>query len=134
MAVASSVFVKKVHLAAAEFCTLFRVNTGTGWVGKMVRVSAPKKVQMFPGDVLVREARPLKAGLVNGGGDLVGWRSVIITPEMVGQKIAQFVSLECKYGSGRLEPEQKIFARQVNEAGGIGAEIRDVADPERILK
>lgn len=122
MAVASTVLVKKVHLAAARFCTLFRVNTGTGWVssaGKPTRVSKPTKIMMMPGDVLLRSARPLVAGLTNGGGDLIGWKSEIITPEMIGEKFARFVSVEVKYGSGTPKPNQINFANQINQAGGI---------------
>lgn len=136
MAVASSVFVKKVHLAASQFATLFRVNTGTGWVGdgKPQRVVVPKMVMIYPGDVVIRNARPLRAGLHKGGGDLAGWRSVIITPAMVGKRIAQFVNFECKYRSGRANDAQINFNKQVEKAGGIAAIIRIESDAVDLLK
>ena len=33
--------------------------------------------------------------------DLIGWRRVVITPDMVGKVIAQFTSVECKPGDWR---------------------------------
>jgi hypothetical protein len=42
-----------------------------------------------------------------GAGDLIGWRTITVTPEMVGQPIAQFVSLEVKTANGRVRPEQE---------------------------
>lgn len=48
---------------------------------------------------------PVRYGLANDSkrlnevvksGDLIGWRSVLVTPEMAGSRIAQFVSRECK--------------------------------------
>lgn len=125
MAVASTVFVKKVHLAASRFATLFRVNTATAWVAseKPIRVSKPTQVTMYPGDVLLRGARPLQAGLHVGGGDLTGWKSEVITASHIGGKFARFVNLECKYGTGRATPDQINFHNQVIEAGGISGII-----------
>lgn len=121
MAVASTVFVKKIHLYASQFATLFRVNTGTGWVGDKI-------IKLENGDVLIKNARPFKAGLHVGGGDLVGWQPTIITIDMVGEKFARFVNLECKYGTGRLSPEQSNFITQVNDDGGIAGEIKSEGD------
>lgn len=126
MAVASTVFVKKIHLYASQFATLFRVNTGTGWVGDKI-------IKLENGDVLIKNARPFKAGLHVGGGDLFGWKSVIITSGMVGKKVAVVVNLECKYGTGRLMPDQRNFISQVNDAGGIAGEIRDERDALKLL-
>lgn len=126
MAVASTVFVKKIHLYASQFATLFRVNTGTGWVGDKV-------IKLDSGDVLIKNARPFKAGLHVGGGDLFGWKSVIVTEEMVGKKVAVVVNLECKYGTGRLMPDQRNFITQIKDAGGIAGEIRDERDALKLL-
>ena len=37
-----------------------------------------------------------------GSSDLIGFKTVKITPEMIGQEIAQFVLLEIKTESGKL--------------------------------
>ena len=68
-----------------------------------------------------------------GGGDLLGWRTVTITPEMVGQRMAQFVSLEVKTATGRVRPEQEQWRKVVEQAGGVAAVVRSVEDAERAL-
>lgn len=58
-----------------------------------------------------RNGRPVRYGLGNDSpqlnrrlksSDLIGWRSVTITPGMVGLQLALFVSLECKPSDWRL--------------------------------
>ena len=68
-----------------------------------------------------------------GAADLLGWRTVTVTPEMVGQRIAQFVSLEVKTPTGRVRPEQENWRRVVEEAGGVAAVVRSVEDAQRAL-
>jgi len=68
-----------------------------------------------------------------GAADLLGWRTVTVTPEMVGQRIAQFVSLEVKTATGRVRPEQENWRRVVSEAGGVAAVVRSVEDAERAV-
>ena len=81
-----------------------------------------------------RTGRWVEFGVGNpGGGDLIGWRTVKITPEMVGQKVAQFVSLEVKTPTGRVRPEQERWRQVVAEAGGVAAVVRSVEDAERAL-
>lgn len=127
-------FLNRLLLALARGpVRLFRNNVGRGWVGKTERVARAQMVMVYPGDVVVRQARPLHAGLIGGSGDLVGWRTVEVTPEMVGREVAVFVSLEAKEGTGRLSPEQRRWLEQVQAAGGIAAEVRSVEDAERAL-
>ena len=63
-----------------------------------------------------------------GGGDLIGWRTVTITPDMVGRRVAQFVSVECKTAKGRQSPKQAQFAYEVAKAGGVAILARSVDD------
>jgi hypothetical protein len=42
-----------------------------------------------------------------GSADLIGYRTITITPEMVGQQVAVFTSIEVKTPTGRIRPEQQ---------------------------
>jgi hypothetical protein len=67
-------------------------------------------------------------GLARGSADLIGYRTVTITPDMVGQDVAVFVSLEVKTPTGRIRPEQANWQRTISAAGGIAAVVRSVDD------
>lgn len=112
---------------------MFRNSVGLGWIGKTERVTKPIQMLVYPGDVVIRKARALHAGLVKGSGDIVGYKSIVIQPEDVGKRIAVFVSMEAKEGTGRMSPEQKNWRDQVQAAGGIAGEVRSVEDALRLL-
>jgi hypothetical protein len=76
--------------------------------------------------------RPVNFGLCKGSADLIGWRTVTITPEMVGQQVAVFTSIEVKTATGRLRPEQQQWLDAVQAAGGIAGVARSVEDALRI--
>jgi len=80
-----------------------------------------------------RTGRPVQFGLARGSADLIGWRTVTITPEMVGQQIAVFTSIEVKTTTGRLTPEQHNWLHAVRKAGGIAGVARSVQDANEIL-
>ncbi|MER8394046.1 hypothetical protein NKH10_19340 [Mesorhizobium sp. M1340] len=79
-------------------------------------------------------AYPIKAGLCTGSGDIIGLVSVVVTPDMVGRRIALFGSWEAKDGLGKPTKEQSHFAGFVTQAGGIGAIIRSEAEALESLK
>lgn len=58
-------------------------------------------------------------GLCPGSSDLIGWRSIEVTPEMVGRSIALFVAIEVKVPGGKRSQEQKDFVKAIRSAGGI---------------
>lgn len=105
---------------------LFRVNTGMGWAGKSTPFTKKMLVQVYPGDVLVRQARPLYAGLTEGGSDLIGWTAD-----------GHFIAIETKTINGKTDKErlekQKNFIAQINKAGGIAFIARSVDDVIKIL-
>lgn len=80
-----------------------------------------------------RTGRPVQFGLAKGSADLVGWKTVTITQDMVGKQIAQFVSLEVKTTTGRLTPQQEVWASCVQKAGGLTAVCRSPEEAKRFL-
>ena len=68
-----------------------------------------------------------------GAGDLLGWRTITVTPEMVGSTVAVFTSIEVKTATGRLRPEQQQWLDAVQAAGGIAGVARSVEDAQRIM-
>jgi hypothetical protein len=79
-----------------------------------------------------RRGVPVRYGLQPGSSDLIGWRTVTITPDMVGQRIAVFTSIEVKTPTGRVKPEQQQWLDAVQAAGGIAGVARSVEDALRI--
>ena len=81
-----------------------------------------------------RSGRLVQFGLARGSADLIGWRTLVITPEMVGQRVAVFTSLEIKTPTGRLAPAQRHWLHAVEGAGGIAGVARSVGDALRIIE
>ena len=112
-----------VAAAALAGVILFRVNTGRAWVSG----AGPAK-RLPDGNVLVPGGRPISLGfgLINGDpavgvGDLIGWRSVVVTPDMVGCRVAVFASIEAKRpdGKGRVSVDQRRWRDTITAAGGM---------------
>jgi hypothetical protein len=78
--------------------------------------------------------RPVQFGLCKGSADLIGWRTVTVTPEMVGTQVAVFASIEVKTPTGRLRPEQQQWLDAVQAAGGIAGVARSVEDAATLLR
>lgn len=100
---------RKIQIRASEWGSrLFRNNVGCYRIGQ----------------------RFIRYGLGgNGGSDLIGFTSVTITPQMVGQTVAIFTAVEVKAGS-RTTKEQCQFLQGVIKAGGIGLIARSIDDVE----
>lgn len=80
-----------------------------------------------------RTGRLVTFGLARGSADLIGWRTIVVTPEMVGQRLAVFTSLEIKTPTGRLAPAQRHWLHAVYQAGGIAGVARSVQDALQIV-
>lgn len=78
------------------------------------------------------DGRAVKTGLCNGSSDLIGWRSIEVTPDMVGRRVAVFAAIEVK-DRGRPTAEQQRFIGAVLSAGGIAGVARSVAEAEALL-
>jgi hypothetical protein len=80
-----------------------------------------------------RTGRLVTFGLAKGSADLVGWRTVTVTPDMVGKQIAMFVSMEIKTSTGRLSPPQRHWLQAVRADGGIAGVVRSEADAAALV-
>ena len=99
-----------------------------------IRLSCSRgRARLFRNNVgALRDAetgRLVRFGLAPGSADLIGWRTVTIGPEHLGQQLAQFVSLEVK-APGRIRStrrNQVTWRNQVAAAGGLAL----IADSEQ---
>jgi hypothetical protein len=114
---------RRVWLRLAPVATLFRINTGKGWVG------AGKAQRLPNGTVMLPFGRPIALGLslvtgesVTGTSDLLGFSPIKITAAMVGRILPVLTAFEIKRtDGGRSTTEQQRFVDLVRKAGGIAA-------------
>jgi hypothetical protein len=95
-------------------CRLWRNNSGTGWAGTLVSKSPD-------GTVVLRNARPLHAGLHTGSADLIG---------LCGPT---FLSIEVKTPTGRTTPEQVNWRDQILRHGGIAGIVHSLEEARRLI-
>jgi hypothetical protein len=81
-----------------------------------------------------QNGRPVQFGLCKGSADLIGWKRVTVTEDMVGSTVAVFLSIEVKTATGRLRPEQQQWLDAVQAAGGIAGVARSASDAETLLR
>lgn len=112
---------------------IFRNNTGMGWAGKATQYKNNTTVKVGPGDVLIRNARPVRFGLCVGSSDLIGWTTNTITNEMVGSQVAVFTAIEAKTGKLTATDEQRQFVQAVNQAGGYAGVVRTVSEAVEVI-
>ncbi len=104
--------------------TVFRANVGQGWTANTkdtFRFNKATTVVIGRDDVLLRNARPFNTGLPNGFSDTFGWLETLITPEMVGQTIAQFWALELKDQAAVSEMQRNFIQALIQSGGKAGA-------------
>lgn len=112
---------------------VFRNTVGMAYQGKAIRFTEVTRIEVHPGDIVIRQARTVRAGLMTGSSDLIGWFSRLIDEYDVGKRIAVFTACEVKTEHGTLEPEQLQFLNVVEESGGIAIVARDNDEATRKL-
>ena len=85
------------------------------------------------GALALPNGRWLQYGLCAGSSDLIGLRSVTITPEMVGQQVAIFVALEGKQVNRYGNADQRNFIAMVKMLGGRAGIFRNLVDAQCIV-
>lgn len=108
----------------------WRNNVGSATAGRVVK-RYNKDGKSY---AVVENPRHIDFGLANGSGDRIGLFSQLITPDMVGDKIARFCNFEMKTETGRVRKEQVGFHEYVYGAGGYSGFIRCDQDVGRILR
>lgn len=100
-------------------CYLWRNNVGAGKMstGGFIRWG------------LANDSKQLNERMKSG--DLIGVRSVVVTPAMVGRRFGQFISRECKretwkYSGTVEENAQLAWATLINSLGGDAQIVRAV--------
>lgn len=115
---------------------IFIVLSNEAYVQNKIRLAVGSgDVRLFrnnTGALLDMQGRLVKFGLCKGSSDLIGFRSITITPDMVGQKIAVFSAIEVK-DKGKATVEQKNFINIINNAGGYAGVAKNVNDAKKIL-
>lgn len=104
---------------------------------RLQKLATQAGARLFRNNVGVLEDKrgvPVRYGLAPGSADLIGWVPVTITPEMVGQTVAVFASVEVKTAKGRVRSEQAAWADAVAAAGGMAGIVRSEEDLRKVLQ
>lgn len=104
---------------------IWRNNVGHGWQGKIIHQT--------PTQITLAHYRNVAFGLAPGSSDLIGPQSVIVTPEMVGQRVAVFTAIEVK-DKRKLTDEQARFIDVIVNLGGISGMARSVDQAVAIVE
>lgn len=82
-----------------------------------------------------RDGRYVRYGVGgNGGSDLLGWDTIIVTHEHIGARLAVFCAVEVKKDGETPTPEQLDFLAMVSAAGGRAGVARSPEEALDILK
>ena len=122
------------ELAENPALRIYRANVGAGWTGNaIVRASSRLTVELQPGDVVIRQARPFDTGLPEGFPDLVGGVQHTVTEADVGKKLAVLAFIENKSATGKLSEKQAKFLKALSLFGAKTGVARSAEDAKRIL-
>jgi len=111
----------------------------TSIVNDIMKALAPHGVTLFrnvKGMFLTPDGkRKVSAGLIApGSSDLIGFRRVKITPDMVGQTLAIIAALEIKTPTGTASHAQRDFVQYIAENGGFSGIARSPEEAKIICK
>ena len=116
----------RIAIGAAQSATLFRANVGEAWTGTLATNNLNR--------VIIEDARRFRSGLPIGFPDLFGFRTVEITPEMVGKKLAVFAFIEVKKPGSRTSKAQEKMHSFLHDAGAVGGVARSPEEAIGLLQ
>lgn len=109
---------RRIQIAiSATGARLFRNNVALAWAGQVQRFPQRTTIVLDPSDIVIRNARPIHAGLIEGSSDLIGWTQT-----------GKFLAVEVKTGTGKTSDAQVNFINAVKSAGGIAYIARSPED------
>lgn len=103
---------------------LWRQQSGMGWIGRSIVIDKLERVDVFPGDVVIRQARPFHAGF-EGLADTGGYCMVDGLPVIT--------QVEVKTATGTVRPEQRKWISFIRSIGGRAGIARSADDVDRII-
>jgi hypothetical protein len=104
---------------------IFRNNVGNGFFGRAFEESGRC--------VTLIDYRRVQFGLAVGSSDLIGFKSVEITPDMVGKRVAVFLSPEVKIPGASGKEHQKNWRDMVSSFGGISGIVKSVDEAQELV-
>jgi len=110
-----------------KYPMLFRNDCGVGYHGGILKKTTG-------GKRIVIDPKIFSYGLCPGSGDFIGWIPIVITPDMVGRKVAVFSSVEVKTEHDRLSDRQRVWNRAINRDGGIAEVWQEKNGVIRVIK
>lgn len=113
------------HGLRTPHCRMFNNPVGEAYAGRVISRDGSA--------VTISPAYRITYGLMVGSGDLIGWTSRIITPGMVGQRVAVFTSEEVKTATGPTRDRQVKWRDAVAAAGGIAGIVRTPDEAVRLV-
>lgn len=99
-----------------------RVNSGQFWGGEVLSHDGKMLLLKNPTKIL---------GAPAGTSDIIGCKSVLITPQMIGKTIGQFICLEVKKPGEKAKKHQENFLAVMKSRGAITGVARS---PEQAIK
>lgn len=103
----------RLKISAERLATIFRANVGEGYAGEEI-------IKNADGSITIKRPRRFKTGLPTGFPDLFGLKSITITPDMVGKKIAVFAFIEVKQPKKKPTKVQENMIDFLLNNGAIG--------------
>ena len=100
---------------------------------KQILTLSRGNTRLFRNNVGFDATNKVRYGLIKGSSDLIGWKTINITQDMVGKKIAVFTAIEVKKPGGRIRPDQKTFIHNVNTSGGIASVCYSMEEAKELL-
>jgi hypothetical protein len=124
----------RLAIGSRPDCRIWRNNVARAVVGVVTWIKQTTTVTLNPGDVIVRNARILHAGLHEGSSDLILVRAILITPDMVGSTVGVLGGLEVKDIDGKVSPEQLAWDAMLRRFGARSGIVRSVEEAIAVVE